>query len=96
MYEYDVDLTEALLRLKAYSDAIVARFLDCVNAIDALSFGEVLDAKLKAYVNALGYWIRGWDDWSFEGGRYFEDGEAVRRSGKLTLRPPKPTATPHT
>ena len=52
------------------------------------SFGSALDADVARYVDAMGQWVIGNLEWSFETKRYFGGNHAeVRRTRVVTLRP---------
>lgn len=52
------------------------------------SFGSALDAEVARYIDAMGQWVIGNLEWSFESKRYFGANHAeVRRTRVVTLRP---------
>lgn len=54
------------------------------------SWGPDIDARVQMYIDGIGQWVRGNDDWSCEGKRYHGDsGLAVRDTRLVTLRPVK-------
>ncbi|KAL1697045.1 isoprenoid synthase domain-containing protein [Schizophyllum commune] len=57
------------------------------------SWGPEIDAAVARYADAVGFWIRGNIDWSFETSRYFgEEHLEVKRTRVVKLRPREPTS----
>lgn len=72
MHEHDLDVQAAMDWLGVYIKKVAAEFLADMKEVP--SFGEETDKKVKAYIDGLGYWVRGNDCWSIETRRYY--GEA--------------------
>ncbi|TFK36533.1 terpenoid synthase [Crucibulum laeve] len=88
MYEHNLVLQEALGWLEAYAKNVIARFLANVERVP--SWGTEIDDSVKVYINGLGQWVRGNDDWSYEAKRYYGgDGMKVKESRIVTFLPPK-------
>ncbi|KIM41852.1 hypothetical protein M413DRAFT_27416 [Hebeloma cylindrosporum] len=85
MNEYRLDLRDALTWLGTYTDAIVSRFLSNIKQIP--SWDPDTDRRVRTYVDGLGQWVRGNDDWSYESKRYYgNDGLSIREDRILKLR----------
>ncbi|KAI0292682.1 terpenoid synthase [Multifurca ochricompacta] len=53
-------------------------------------FGEPVDKQLTRYVDGIGNWVRGNDQWGFEGERYLgKKGPEIQRTRWVTLLPKK-------
>ncbi|KAF8154199.1 terpenoid synthase [Crassisporium funariophilum] len=86
MHEHELDLQSAFNWLGEYTDRVVERFLSTCQLIP--SWGEETDEKVRTYVDGLGQWVRGNDDWSCESKRYHgNDGLEVRDTRLVKLRP---------
>lgn len=80
------DLQEALDWLKVYNDEIVSKFLSDLQVIP--SWGTDIDSRVKVYIDGLGQWVRGNNDWSYEGKRYHgDDGMNIKESRLITIKP---------
>jgi hypothetical protein len=87
MKEQNLSLQGAINWLESYASRVHDAFL--VNLTKLPSWGEDVDRRLKVYVDGLGQWVRGNDDWTFESGRYFGDrGSLVQRTRMMSLLPP--------
>ncbi|KAF8985352.1 isoprenoid synthase domain-containing protein [Cyathus striatus] len=85
MLEKKVDLITALGWLEMYAHAVTERFVSNLKRVP--SWDEVTDTKVKIYIDGIGQWVRGCDDWSFEGRRYYRGkGINVRETRKVTLK----------
>ncbi|KAK7463069.1 hypothetical protein VKT23_007655 [Stygiomarasmius scandens] len=69
MKTYDFDLQTACDYAGFYFKKLMAQ-LDMAK-VRLPSWGPVVDAQVAQYVEAIGYWVRGNLDWSFESNRYF-------------------------
>lgn len=88
MLEYGLGLQEALDSLATRTDEVIERFL--ANAKKLPSWGEEIDSKVQIYVNSLGQWVRGSDDWSCEAMRYHgTEGLRIRDTRLITICPRK-------
>ena len=84
MNEYHLNLHDTLIWLGTYTDAIVSRFL--LNIKRLPSWDPDTDGRVRMYVDGLGQWVRGNDDWSYEGKRYYgNDGQSIREDRILRL-----------
>ncbi|PPQ72274.1 hypothetical protein CVT26_006495 [Gymnopilus dilepis] len=85
MAEKNLSVQGAIDYLAQYIAQVQAAFLD--NVANMPSWGEDADRKVKMYIDGLAQWIRGNDDWSFEGGRYFgKRGAEIQKSRVVTLQ----------
>jgi len=86
MNEKNLDLDGALLFLAKHNDEILSKFLAQRRMIP--SWDPDTDRIVNEFVERLGYWIRGHDQWSFESGRYFgTKGPELKKSRMVTLFP---------
>ena len=84
MNEHHLDLHDTLTWLETYTDAIVFRFLSNIKHIP--SWDPDTDRRVQKYVDGLGQWVRGNDDWSYESKRYYgDDGLSIREDRILRL-----------
>lgn len=87
MKEQNLDLQGAIDWLECYAARVHESFL--ANITNLPSWGEDVDRRVRIYIDGLGQWVRGNDDWSFESGRYFGDkGPLVRSTRIMRLLPP--------
>jgi Delta6-protoilludene synthase len=95
MNEKGVDLDGAFKWLGEYHGEVLSKFLAQRSTLP--SWGPTVDADVGAFVERLGYWIRGIDSWSLETERYFgTKGQEVQKHRLVTLLPKvkKPDVTP--
>ena len=95
MNEKGLDLDGALAWLGDYHGQVLARFQAQRSALP--SWGRTVDSDVEAFVERLGYWIRGIDCWSLETERYFgTKGPEVQKHRLVTLLPKvkRPDVTP--
>ena len=95
MNEKGVDLDGALKWLGEYHGQVLSKFLAQRSTLP--SWGPTVDADVRAFVERLGYWIRGIDSWSLETERYFgTKGQEIQKHRLVTLLPKvkKPDVTP--
>jgi len=84
MNEHHLDLHDTLTWLGRYTDVIVSRFLSNIKHIP--SWDPDTDRRVRKYVDGLGQWVRGNDDWSYESKRYYgDDGLSIREDRILRL-----------
>lgn len=84
MTEHHLDLQNALHWLGTYTDGVISRFLSHVKRIP--SWGPAIDRRVQVYIDGLGTWVRGNDDWSYETKRYHGDaGPKIREDRILRL-----------
>ncbi|PPR02301.1 hypothetical protein CVT24_011639 [Panaeolus cyanescens] len=88
MHEYGLGLQEALDWLGTRTEEVIQRFLH--NARNVPSWGEEIDSKVQVYIDSLGQWVRGSDDWSCEAKRYHgNDGLRIQDTRLITICPRK-------
>ncbi|PPQ95114.1 hypothetical protein CVT25_011657 [Psilocybe cyanescens] len=88
MRDYSLDLQEAFDWLGEYTDGVVERFLS--NQQRVPSWGSEIDERVQMYIDGLGQWVRGNDDWSCEGKRYHgSDGLVIRDTRMVSICPRK-------
>jgi len=95
MNEKGFDLDSALNWLGEYHGQVLSKFQAQRRALP--SWGPVIDSDVGAFVERLGYWIRGIDSWSLETERYFgTKGPEIQKHRLVTLLPKvkKPDVTP--
>jgi Delta6-protoilludene synthase len=95
MNEKGVDLDGALKWVGEYHGQVLAKFQTQYRKLP--SWGPTVDPDAKAFVERLGYWIRGIDCWSLETERYFgSEGPEIQKHRVVTLLPEvtKPDVTP--
>ncbi|KAK7451089.1 hypothetical protein VKT23_012765 [Stygiomarasmius scandens] len=78
MYNEKTDAAGGIQWISDIHDDIVDHFLrlreDVMNKTNGFpSWGEEIDRQVELYVDGLGMWIRGHDEWNFGSGRYFGD-----------------------
>jgi Delta6-protoilludene synthase len=81
--------------LGEYHGQVLARFQAQCRTLP--SWGRTVDSDVEAFVERLGYWIRGIDSWSLETERYFgTKGPEVQKHRLVTLLPKvqRPDVTP--
>ncbi|THV01906.1 terpenoid synthase [Dendrothele bispora CBS 962.96] len=69
MKAYNFDLQQACDYVGIYFKKLMVRFMLAKTRLP--SWGPAVDAEVARYVDAMGHWIRGNLDWSFETNRYF-------------------------
>lgn len=74
-HEHQLDLQDAIDRAGALFNERMAAYIDLEAHVP--SFGEAVDAELARYLAGLRYWVRGNIDWSYETGRYGQEGAKV-------------------
>uniref|UniRef100_A0A8H7XMK6 Terpene synthase n=1 Tax=Psilocybe cubensis TaxID=181762 RepID=A0A8H7XMK6_PSICU len=88
MRDYNLDLQSALNWMDTYTSRVIERFLS--NQARMPSWGPDIDARVRMYIDGLGQWVRGNDDWSCEGKRYHgSDGLVIRDTRMVTICPRK-------
>ncbi|KAF8970721.1 terpenoid synthase [Flammula alnicola] len=86
MHEHSLDLQGALDWLGVYADGVVSRFFCDLQRIP--SWGCDVDKRVQVYIDGLGQWVRGNDDWSCEGKRYHgNDGMKIKETRLISIRP---------
>ncbi|KAK7021182.1 isoprenoid synthase domain-containing protein [Favolaschia claudopus] len=77
MVNEHTDIAGGIQWISDYHDEIVERFLrvreDVINQNGFPSWGTDIDDQVAKYIDGLGQWIRGHDEWNFGSGRYFGD-----------------------
>ncbi|KAF8174884.1 terpenoid synthase [Pholiota molesta] len=86
MHERNLDLQGALDWLDRYANGIVSCFLSDLRRVP--SWGPEVDARVRVYIDGLGQWVRGNDDWSCEGKRYHgNDGMKIKETRLISILP---------
>ncbi|GLB39974.1 putative terpene synthase family, metal binding domain [Lyophyllum shimeji] len=85
-----VDLEGALQWLLEHHDQNIDNFMAVREKVlkkDGFpSYGPRIDREVADYVDGLGFWIRGHDEWNFSSGRYFgKDGPEVQKHRKVII-----------
>lgn len=84
MKEHNLDLQAALDWLGAHCEQTISRFLSNVKRVP--SWGAETDEKVKVYIDGMGQWVRGNDDWSHQSKRYYgHDGPIIKETRIITL-----------
>ena len=91
MEERKISLQSALDDLAVRAKSHIMRFLhnqSCLPLIAAqLGWSAEIQERLQEYVDGLGQWVRGNDDWSFESARYYgTEGHTVRETRLVRVR----------
>ncbi|KAK0716048.1 terpenoid synthase [Lasiosphaeris hirsuta] len=91
MYEKDIDVGEVMVYLNDWHNSILADFLrirDEVQVMARREYGDAVAKQVAFYVDGLARWIRGSDDWHFEGQRHFgEMGPQIRLAKEILVLP---------
>ncbi|KAM7203255.1 terpenoid synthase [Rhypophila sp. PSN 637] len=69
MAEQNLGPQEAINYIDAWNQGLLEEMLRCRKSLP--SWGPEIDRQVQRYAEDLCIWIRGHDDWSFEGQRYF-------------------------
>ncbi|KAK5651017.1 hypothetical protein OQA88_2098 [Cercophora sp. LCS_1] len=86
MHQMDLGPQAAVDWIGNWTDDLVRDFLHCHANLP--SWGPEVDEQVRQYVNGLGQWVRGNNDWSFESQRYFgTTGELVKRTREIYMLP---------
>ncbi|KAF8900414.1 isoprenoid synthase domain-containing protein [Gymnopilus junonius] len=87
MRDYNLDLQSALEWLGTYTDGVVSKFLSNLTQVPSFD-DQDLEERLWTYVDGLGQWVRGNDDWSCEGKRYYgDDGLIIKKTRLISVEP---------
>ena len=87
MKDYNLDLQGALDWLGTYTDGVVSKFLSDLSNVPSFN-NEDLEERVWTYVDGLGQWVRGNDDWSYEAKRYHgDDGLVVKETRMISIKP---------
>jgi hypothetical protein len=81
MAEYRMGLQDALNWLGTYTDGVVSRFLSNLKKIP--SWDPDTDRKVQMYIDGVGQWVRGNDDWAYEAKRYYGDDRLRIREDRI-------------
>ena len=85
-HEKNIDIQAAADEVGVYFGQLMDRFM--VDKARLPSFGSALDASVARYVDALGDWVVGNLEWSFDTARYFGAEHAeIKKTLVVTLRP---------
>lgn len=90
MHNYGTNLSGAMEWISDLHDEIVEHFLllshQVIRHEGFPSFGPEIDDQLARYIDGLGQWIRGHDEWNFASGRYFgSKGLEIQQSRLVSL-----------
>ncbi|KAH9026094.1 terpenoid synthase [Lactarius hengduanensis] len=87
MHQHKMDIQGAMNWVHDLHKELEAKFMDLYeNKIP--KFGEPVDTELARYVDGIGNWVRGNDQWNFETERYFgKEAPEVGRTRWVTLLP---------
>jgi hypothetical protein len=86
-------MEERGIGLQAASDEVGTYFKELMDRFMAdrerlRSWGPSIDANVQRYVEAMGHWVIGNLEWSFETQRYFgADHWKIKATRQVTLRP---------
>ena len=84
MKEYNMTFQQATNHLGVEFKRLMSVFLE--NKKLVRSYGTDTDANVQAYLQHVGYWVKGNLEWSFRSKRYFGDkGEEIRKTGMVKL-----------
>lgn len=91
MYEKDMDVQQVGIYLNDWHNAMLAEFMVLRDEVDALSraeHGDEVARQVRFYVDGLARWIRGSDDWHFEGERHFGTaGPEIQKTREVLMLP---------
>ncbi|KAK3364561.1 terpenoid synthase [Lasiosphaeria hispida] len=90
MHEKDIGPQAAVRYIGEWHDGIVAEFLACHEELKKVSpqWGAEVDRQVQFYVHGMGCWVRGSDNWHFEGQRHMgKDGLRIQRERVLAMMP---------
>ncbi|KAK7012921.1 isoprenoid synthase domain-containing protein [Favolaschia claudopus] len=77
MVNEHTDIAGGIQWISDYHDEIIEHFLrvreDVIKKNGFPSWGTDIDDQVAKYIDGLGQWIRGHDEWNFGSGRYFGD-----------------------
>ncbi|KAF8547657.1 terpenoid synthase [Imleria badia] len=86
MNEIGTDVNGAMLWAQDFHTKLEQKFHAAMAALP--QWDEPLNSQVKEYCNGLGQWVRGNDDWEFEGGRYFGNrGVEIKEKRWMALMP---------
>ena len=91
MEERKIPLQAALDDLALRAKSHIRRFLHNQSRLPLiaaqLGWSAEIQERLQEYVDGLGQWVRGNDDWSFESARYHgREGQTIRETRLVRLR----------
>jgi len=79
MHQFDTDVNGAILWVVDLVAQLEKKVLEAMTAIP--KWGEPIDSHVKQYCDGVGTWVRGHDEWIFEGEKYFgTKGPEVKRN----------------
>lgn len=91
MYEKDVDVQDAVKWFNDWHNEILREFLALREEVDSLTrkqYGDAVAKQVRFYVDGLARWVRGNDDWHFEGQRHFgEMGLEIQKTREVLMLP---------
>ncbi|KAF9556629.1 terpenoid synthase [Agrocybe pediades] len=84
MRDHNLDLQGAFDWLDEYANRVIQQFLSDIQRLP--SWGPAIDSRVRDYVDGIGQWVRGNDDWSCEAKRYYgEAGMKVKETRRVNL-----------
>jgi hypothetical protein len=84
--ERSIPIQQAMDWLGDYCNKLARGFL--IDLASVPTWGADVDTRVSAYINGLGQWVRGIDDWHFESARYFgSEAAIVKQTRIVTLIP---------
>ncbi|KAJ3576387.1 hypothetical protein NP233_g482 [Leucocoprinus birnbaumii] len=87
IHERHITLQNAMDWLGDYCNEIAEAFLADMKSVP--SWGADVDTRVFLYIDGLGQWVRGIDDWHFESARYFgSEAAIVKQTRVATITPP--------
>jgi len=91
MYEKNLQVAEAAAWFNDWHNSMLAEFLTLRDDLDSLirnQYGDEIASQVRFYVDGLGRWIRGSDDWHFEGERHFGSlGREIQKTKEILMLP---------
>jgi len=91
MYEKNMDVQAVGRYLNDWHNDMLAEFLRLRDEVDDLSrakYGDEVARQVRFYVDGLARWIRGSDDWHFEGERHFgKAGPEIQKTCGVLMLP---------
>ncbi|KAG6879126.1 hypothetical protein C0992_005013 [Termitomyces sp. T32_za158] len=86
MHHRHLTLNDAVAWISNYVSKLVQSVLNDLSHVP--SFGEEYQADVERYLNGLCNWVRAYDSWQFESGKYFGmHGLEIQKTRKVVLLP---------
>jgi len=91
MYEKNLQVKEAVEWFNDWHNDILREFLALREQVDVSTrreYGDEVAKQVRFYVDGLAMWVRGSDDWHFEGQRHFgELGPQIQKTREVLMLP---------